>query len=160
MIPRKKRLKAFLSRDGFPERGTGRPVAVAIVGLTSSLSSANRHCFPSVLPFAASRTVRLPATPEELPSFHKRGQAPPLFHRIRRSFRQRLIDWRYRRESPRGGRSRTFTGQCCQPFCPGDPTSHFAGPRTVTKSRYAKELNRTPKASACLGDWPTSPAET
>lgn len=33
------------------------------------------------------------------------------------------------------GRSRTFIGQCCQPFCPGDPTNHSDGPHTVTKSR-------------------------
>lgn len=31
------------------------------------------------------------------------------------------------------GRGRTFTGQCCRPLCPGDPTSHPDGPRRITK---------------------------
>ena len=33
------------------------------------------------------------------------------------------------------GRSGIFTGQCGQPFCPGDPTSHSDGPHLVTKFR-------------------------
>lgn len=37
------------------------------------------------------------------------------------------------------GRSRTFTGQCCQPFCPGGPTSHSDGPRVVTKYQPVEE---------------------
>jgi hypothetical protein len=45
MTSRVQPLKAFLSRDGFPERGTGRPPAVAITGLTPSLSGANCHYF-------------------------------------------------------------------------------------------------------------------
>jgi len=40
--------------------------------------------------------MRIATTPEELPSFHERGQAPSSFHRLRRSFRLRLIDLRYR----------------------------------------------------------------
>jgi hypothetical protein len=52
-----------------------------------------------------------------------------------RSFRLGLIDWRYRcvAKTAISGRSRTFTGQCCRPFCPGDPTNHSDGPRVVTK---------------------------
>ena len=33
------------------------------------------------------------------------------------------------------GRSGIFTGQCEQPFCPGDPTKHSDGPRLVPKFR-------------------------
>ena len=43
--------------------------------------------------------MQISTTPEELPSFHERGQAPSSLHRVRRSFRLRLIDWRYRREA-------------------------------------------------------------
>ena len=82
-------------------------------------------------------------TPEELPSFRVRGQAPSSLHRIRRSFRRRLIDWRYRFGG--SGRSRTFTGQCRQPFCPGDSTSHSDGPSAITKYRPAGERNRFPR---------------
>ena len=89
---------------------------------------------------------RITTTPEELPSFRERGQAPSSFHRIRRAFRHGLIVWRYRRrQEPCGGRSRTFTGQCCQPFCPGDPTKHSDGPRVVTKYRHVKERIRLPR---------------
>jgi hypothetical protein len=45
----------------------------------------------------------------------------------------------------RRGRSRTFTGQCCQPFCPGDPTGHSDGPPTVTKYRPVRERNQFPR---------------
>ena len=41
------------------------------------------------------------------------------------------------------GRSRTFTGQCCQPFCPGDATCHVDGPRIVTKSRSLEDWIKT-----------------
>ena len=47
-----------------------------------------------------------------------------------------------RGRSRRSGRSRTFTGQCCQPFCPGDPSNHSDGSRVVTKYRHAKERIR------------------
>jgi hypothetical protein len=114
-------------------------VAATLV-LTSSLPSSGPHYFPTDLPFVTDGLKGLSATtPEELPSFRKRGQAPSLLHRVRRSFRLGLIDWRYRPELARAGRSRTFTGQCCQPFCPGDLTSYSGGPRPVTKFRCMEE---------------------
>ncbi len=141
MTSRVQHLEALLSGGGFPERGTGGPVAVAIAGLTSFLSGLSRHCFPNGPSFHRGWRKPVPTTPEELPSFHERGQAPSSFHRLRRSFRRRLIDWRYRLQPrPLRGRSRTFTGQCCQPFCPGDPTSHSDGPRVVPK--YRREEGR------------------
>ena len=105
--------------------------------------------------FLSSGGLRFPITPEELPSFRESGQAPNSLHRVRRSFRQGLIDWRYRIPSRRigGGRSRTFTGQCCQPLCPGDSTKHPDGPSVVTKSRPTGERS-IPKASAGYGAWP------
>ena len=96
MTPRIQRLKALLSGGGFPERGTGGPVAVAIAGLTSFLSGSSGHCFPNGPSFHRGWRKPVPTTPEELPSFHERGQAPSSFHRFRRSFRRGLIDWRYR----------------------------------------------------------------
>ena len=140
MTPGGELLRVFLSGGGFPERGAGRPGAVAVAQLTSPLSLSSCHHFHNGPSFHPGPRKRLLTTPEELPSFHERGQAPSSFHRIRRSFRLRLIDWRYRhRVRPCHGRSRTFTGQCCQPFCPGDPTRHPIGPRVVTKYRHAKE---------------------
>lgn len=112
---------------------------VAAAGLTSSMSGASRPRFHNGPSFCRDPPQGEPATtPEELPSFHERGQAPSSFHRFRRPFRLGLIDWRYRlaeAEAAACGRSRTFTGQCCQPFCPGDPTSHSDGPHVVTKYR-------------------------
>ena len=103
----------------------------------------SQRSFLSSRAASAKPPTQIATTPEELPSFHERGQAPSSFHRIRRSFRLRLIDWRYHRwPEPHGGRSRTFTGQCCQPFCPGDPTSHSDGSRVVTKYRHVKERIR------------------
>ncbi len=137
MTARLGRWRAFLSAGGFPERGTGRtwcgrsrhanfPLVRGALAIT----------FTTVLPFIATRRGGHATTPEELPSFHERSQAPSSFHRFRRSFRRGLIDWRYRwQRGCRSGRSRTFTGQCCRPFCPGDSTSHPDGPRAVTKSR-------------------------
>ena len=138
----------FLSVGEFPERGTGRPAAAAITELTFSMSCLNCHYFQRAYQEARFLTrsfLSSPSqvtTPEELPSFHERGQAPSSLHRIRRSFRLGLIDWRYRLEAaPVGGRSRTFIGQRCQPFCSGDTTNHSIGPRAVTKYRHAKERN-------------------
>ena len=99
MTPRDKRSKAFLSGGGFPERGAGRPDAAAVAGLAFSLSCASRHYFHNGPSCHCEPLRRVATTPEELPSFHERGQAPSSLHRIRRSFRLGLIDWRYRREA-------------------------------------------------------------
>src|SRR5271166_1970193 len=94
MTRRRQLSKVFLSLGGFPERGTGRPDAVAVAGLASSLSGAICHYFHYGSSFR--RDLAVLTTPEKLPSFHERGQAPSSFHRVRRSFRLGLIDWRYR----------------------------------------------------------------
>ena len=99
MTAQGKRLKMFLSCDEFPERGTGGPVAAVIAELTFSLSRVSCHYFHNGPSFHHDLWERLATTPEELPSFHERGQAPSSFHRFRRSFRLGLIDWRYRREA-------------------------------------------------------------
>jgi len=121
----------------------------SILSRESMLLMSHSLAFVTVPPFVTGRhrpcRLRYETTPEELPSFHARGQAPSTFHRMSRPFRRRLIGWLYRFALlPEGSRlhcrrSRTFTGQCCQPFCPGDPTSHSDGPRVVTKYRHAKE---------------------
>ena len=121
----------------------------SILSRESVLLMSHSLVFVTVLPFVAGRhrpcRLRYETTPEELPSFHARGQAPSTFHRISRPFRRRLIGWPYRFALlPEGSRlhcrrSRTFTGQCCQPFCSGDATSHSDGPRVVTKCRHVRE---------------------
>src|ERR1019366_5765873 len=97
MTCRRQHSKSFLSLGGFPERGTGRPDAVAVAGLTSSLSGAICHYFHNGSSF--HRGIAALTTPEKLPSFHERGQAPSSFHRVRRSFCLGLIHWRYRRKA-------------------------------------------------------------
>jgi hypothetical protein len=141
MTPRDKRSKAFLSHGEFPERGTGRPDAAAVAELAFSLSCVSCHYFHNGPSYHREPPRRFATTPEELPSFHEKGQAPSSFHRIRRSFRHRLIDWRYRREA--GGDTADEVGlspvSVVSHFCPGDPTSHSDGPRVVTKYRHARE---------------------
>ena len=99
MTPGGELLRVFLSGGGFPERGAGRPGAVAVAELTSPLSLSSCHHFHNGPSFHPGPRERLLTTPEELPSFHERGQAPSSFHRFRRSFRLRLIDWRYHRRA-------------------------------------------------------------
>ena len=99
MTPRDKRSKAFLSHGEFPERGTGRPDAAAVAELAFSLSCVSCHYFHNGPSYHREPPKRFATTPEELPSFHERGQAPSSFHRFRRSFRLGLIDWRYRHEA-------------------------------------------------------------
>src|SRR5271165_3254689 len=93
MTPRRQYSKAFLNLGGFPERGTGRPHAVAVAGLTSSLSGTGCHYFHNGSSFGPDLAVL--TTGEELPSFHGRGQAPSPFHRFRRSFCLGLMEGRY-----------------------------------------------------------------
>ena len=57
-----------------------------------------------------------------------------------------ISSWTYRLALPLpggSGRSRTFTGPCRQPFCPGDPTKHSDGSPIVTKHRSARERNQS-----------------
>jgi hypothetical protein len=98
MTPPSKHSKMFLNFGGFPERGTGRPVAVAVAELAYSMSCLSCHYFHNGPSYHHEPPRRFATTPEELPSFHERGQAPSSLHRIRRSFRLGLIDWRYRYE--------------------------------------------------------------
>ena len=95
MTPHVKHSKVFLNFGEFPERGTGRPVAVAIAELTISLSCTSCHYFHNGPSFRRVPTLWVSTTPEELPSLQEGGQAPSSFHRFRRSFRHGLIDWRY-----------------------------------------------------------------
>jgi hypothetical protein len=63
---------------------------------------------------------------------------------------------------PRPGRRGTFTGQCGQPLCPGDATSHRVGSqrRAVVRAARGRGVSLCRKASAGLGAWPTDPAES
>ena len=56
-----------------------------------------------------------------------------------------------------GGRSRTFTGQCYQPFCSGDATSHADAHWTVTKCRPREGWIRTPGLRTARELGPLSP---
>jgi hypothetical protein len=140
VTPRVKCLKAFLASAVFLKEEQAGLIATAIAELTFSVSCVRCHYFPYGPSYHRGSPVRFTTTPEELPSFHERGQAPSSFHRIGRSFRLGLIDWPYRCVC--SGRSRTFIGQCCQPFCSGDATIHSDGPRDVTKYRRARERIR------------------
>jgi hypothetical protein len=94
----------------------------------------------SLLPLGLPITTMV-ATPGELPS-PKRScpRGSPSHRRVPMPFRLSLIDLRYP-SGPEGraGRRGTFTGQCCQPLCAGDATSHLMGPSAVTESRRLRE---------------------
>ena len=113
--------------------------------------------FPLGLPFT---TVAV--TPGELPSQERgcpRGTAS--HRRVHELFRQSLISWRY--PPDRVGRARrrgTFTGQCCQPFCPGDPARHPDGPSQVTEHPALRKHATASDASANDGAWHPARAET
>jgi hypothetical protein len=87
MTLRNRCLKVFLSLGGFPERGASKPDAAPVAGLTFSLSYAICHYFHNGPSYRHEPLMRFVTTPEELPSFHERGQEPSSFHRFRRSFR-------------------------------------------------------------------------
>lgn len=62
------------------------------------------------------------------------------------AFRQWLIAQRYPTERfAQRRRRRTFIGQCCQPFCSGDVTSHVDGPHRVTKYRNVERMISPPR---------------
>ncbi len=102
-------------------------------GLTSSMTCSSCHYLHTVLPFTAPMgdysgraaiLSRTRAGPRFVPSH------PPLISPVAYRLALPLPGAR-----PCRGRSRTFTGQCCQPFCPGDAASHVDGPWIVTKYR-------------------------
>ncbi len=74
--------------------------------LTFSMSCLSCHFFHNGPSFRHETPTRIATTPEELLSFHERGQAPSSLYRIRRSFRLGLIDWRYRREAEAARRTK------------------------------------------------------
>ena len=98
--------------------------------------------FNTVLPFIAERHKCVPdySGRAAILSRERSGAFPVPSHRRRIS----PETYSSALPPPVGGRSRIFIGQCCQPFCPGDPTNHLDGPRVVTKSRHVKERIRLP----------------
>lgn len=154
-------LKVFLSGGGFPERGTGRPGAVAFAELTSSLSGASCHYFPNGPSFHHQSCPRLVTTPEELLSLHERDQASSSFPRLRRSFRLGLIDWRYhgpaeavpwtREDFHRSMLSAILSRRSHQAPC-------WSAGRNQVPTCDGED--KPPKASAGYGAWPTSRAES
>ena len=58
---------------------------------------------------------------------------------------------------PECGRSGTFTGQCCQPFCPGDSASHVDGPPSEPSYRSLRRLIVPPGLQAARDPGPPSP---
>ena len=141
----------FLSSAGFPKEGRADLVAVAIAGITFSMSCLSRRYFheracckfvtpsffTSVLPFVAGRNRACRLRYETYSGraailSRETARRLPLVpsHRAFGRFVCRLIARPYRFALlPEGSRlhcrrSRTFTGQCCQPFCSGDATCH------------------------------------
>ena len=140
-----------LNHGGFPERGTGRPVAAAIARLTFSMSCVSCHyfqrackklAFNTVLSFIAIRRGGSQLLGKSCRPFAREARRLPRSIASAAHFVLDLWIGVTAAAEALGGRSRTFTGQCCQPFCPGDPTSHSDGPRVVTKYRHAKERIR------------------
>ena len=89
----------------------------------------------------------------------------PTWAAIRTCVRTAITVWSLYSACPMQGweakllRSRTLTGQCCWPLCPGDSTNHSDGLLVVTKYRRQRE-DYSPGASTGLGAWPTIRAET
>jgi len=74
------------------------------------------------------------ATPEMLPSLKQRLVGGRRWHRrVAGPFRNAYGSGLLGRPRRRG----TFTGQCGQPLCPGDATSHRVGPQPGTVVRAA-----------------------
>lgn len=139
----------FLSVDEFPERGTGRPGAVAIAELTFSMSRWSSRLFRAdwlasrffTRSFLSSRvdssrrdySGRAAILSRERPGAFPVPSHPPFLSPV--TYRSAFP----LRAGLAAGRSRIFTGQCSQPFCPGDLTNHSDGPQCVTKSRPVGE---------------------
>lgn len=132
----------FLASSGFLKEEQAGLVAAAVVELAIPVSRLRSHFFHNG------------------PSFHfrltRQGQAESYSGRaailsqerlgtfLAPSHQRHVSSWTYRSALPpagfqRSGRSRTFTGQCGQPFCPGDATSHVDGSPAVTKYPPVKE---------------------
>jgi hypothetical protein len=63
----------FLSGSGFPERGTGRPRAVALAGLTFSVSRLSRRHFQAGLHAIPLFNTVLPFIADYLPDYSGRA---------------------------------------------------------------------------------------
>jgi hypothetical protein len=137
MTSRGQSLKAFLSRGEFPERGTGRPDAVAIAGLTSSLSGAGRHYFHNGSSFhrilACAKTGLLRKSCR--PFTREARRLPRSIASAARFVLDLWIGVTAAWSKPGCGRSRTLTGQCQWSLCPGDSINHSDGLHVVTKYR-------------------------
>jgi hypothetical protein len=84
------------------------------------------------------------ATPEQLPSPRRRRWGRPPRRRVTEPFRHA-----YRSGLPGGPRGTprrrgTLTGQCGQPLCPGEITSHLDGPQRPTVACAAEGDRRVP----------------
>jgi hypothetical protein len=137
-----------LARTGFPKEERAG-LCDRSRQLTFSMSCVGCHFFHTVLPligraFAKRFRQKVSArstTPEELPSSSTRGTGAfsvTLHRPLLSSLTYRLV-LLPSRDRLLGRQSRIFAGQCCQPFCFGDDTSHSDGPQIVTKYRSAKE---------------------
>jgi hypothetical protein len=128
----------FLSWGGFPERGAGRPVSGRSHRLAVSVSSAMGHHFHNGPSFP--RSDSLPVLGRSCRPFTREARRLP--RSIASAARFVMDLWigvtAGRPEGCPSGRSRTFTGQCRRPFCPGDSTTHSDGPRRVTKFRCGR----------------------
>jgi hypothetical protein len=141
VTPRCQPSKVFLSLGGFPERGTGRPRAVAVAGLTSSLSEARCHYFHNGSSFRRGLAAARPRLLRKScrPFAREARRLPRSIASAVRFVLDLLIGVTAARPRPCRGRSRTLTGQCHWPLCPGDSTKHSDGLHVVTKYRRQRE---------------------
>jgi hypothetical protein len=161
MTSRVQRLRAFLSLDGFPERGTGRPDTVAIAGLTPPLSGTSCHYFhngPSFhrdpLARASDYSGRAVVLSRERPGAFLVPSLPPL-----------LSSWTYRLALPRRPLRRhadevglspvNVVSRFVQATPPGTRMVRVSYPSTDPRGE-----DIFPKASSGYGDWPATQAET
>jgi hypothetical protein len=127
-----------------PQGGADGLWSVSRAGLTIPMVRRRRHPSHTVAPFTVPATLELLSSP-------KRGPlgpfpAPPRRPSVSASLWDVLTPVARRRRG-------TLTGQCGQPLCPGETTSHPVEPRRPTVTRAAKSVTRRPGASADSGAW-------
>ena len=131
------------------ERPDAVPWGLTVLMVLAACSSANTEP-----PFTPGRGYSGDAAIPEAASRWGETFAPPRDRTVSQCLWVRLT-------RPVPGRRGIFTGQCGQPFCPGEATSHLVGSqhRTVVLSPGSPARWRTTSASARLGAWHSHAAE-